>query len=113
MISGTIIGESSKLITRVFAGMLGRERPRAASVPKVVERSVAKNAMMTLFRTAPCQFRFEKKSSYHFNDYPAGSRDSISFVKVKKGTALNDSGTTTTNGKIRKKKIIAQRTRKP
>lgn len=112
MISGTIIGDMSKLMTNVFAGIVGRDRPRAASVPRVVDNIVAKKAIMTLFRTAPCQFKFEKKSSYHFSEYPAGSSANISFVNVKKGTALNDNGTTTTNGKIRKKKINPHKIRK-
>lgn len=68
MINGTIIGEISRLITNVFAGMFGRERPRAARVPSVVESNVAKIAIITLFRTAPCQFRLEKKSSYHVKE---------------------------------------------
>jgi hypothetical protein len=68
MISGTIIGEIRMLMTRVFAGMVGRDRPSAARVPSVVDSRVAKKAMMTLFCTAPCQFRLVKKSSYHFSE---------------------------------------------
>ena len=56
MISGTIIGEINRLMIKVFAGIVGRDRPRAANVPRVVDNIVAKKAMMTLFRTAPCQF---------------------------------------------------------
>ena len=113
MISGTIIGEINRLMIKVFAGIVGRDRPSAANVPKVVDNIVAKKAMMTLFRTAPCQFRFEKKSSYHFNEYPAGSSANISLVKVKNGTELKESGTTTIKGKIKKKKISPHRIRKP
>lgn len=113
MISGTIIGEINRLITKVFAGIVGRDKPRAASVPNVVDNMVAKKAIMTLFRTAPCQFRFEKKSSYHFSEYPAGSSANISLVKVKNGTELKERGTTTINGKIRKKKISPHNIRKP
>ena len=45
-------------------GMWARLRPSAATVPSTVARIVAKNAMMTLFFTAPCQFRLVKKSLY-------------------------------------------------
>jgi len=41
-------------------------------------------------------------------EYPAGSKDNISGVKVKNGTALKDSGMTTTIGAIRKKKMHPQ-----
>lgn len=113
MIRGTIIGEINRLMIRVLAGIVGRDRPSAAKVPRVVDNMVAKKAIITLFRTAPCQFRFEKKSSYHFSEYPAGSSANISLVKVKNGTELKESGTTTINGKIRKKKISPHKIRKP
>ena len=48
----------------VLSGMCARLSPRAARVPRAVARIVAKNAMMTLFLTAPCQLRLVKKSWY-------------------------------------------------
>ena len=69
---------------------------------------VAKNAMMTLFFTAPCQLRLVKKSVYQRSEYPAGSRESISGVNVKYGTELNERGTMTTSGAMRKKKMRPQ-----
>ena len=68
MISGTIIGEIRILMMSVLKGICGRDRPSAPSVPKKVDSRVAKNAMMKLFLTAPCQFRLVKKSSYHFRE---------------------------------------------
>ena len=62
----------------VRRGMCARLSPRAARVPRAVARIVAKNAMMTLFFTAPCQLRLVKKSVYQRSEYPDGSSESIS-----------------------------------
>ena len=60
--------------------------------------------MMMLFFTAPCQFKLVKKSVYQRSEYPAGSSESISGVNVKYGTALNESGTMTTSGAMRRRR---------
>ena len=67
MMSGTIIGEINRLIISVFAGMFGRDKPSAAKVPSVVDKSDAKKAMITLFQTAPCQFKIEKVKSGRYS----------------------------------------------
>ena len=56
------------LISSVFAGTFGRDRPSAARVPRVVDKRVAQKAMIMLFCTAPRQFKLVKKSSYHFSE---------------------------------------------
>ena len=68
MISGTIIGEIKMPMMTDLCGISLRLRPSAATVPSVVEISVAKTAMTRLFFTAPCQFRLVKKSRYHFKE---------------------------------------------
>jgi hypothetical protein len=83
-------------------GISGRESPNDANVPRKVAIIVEKNAIITELRIAPCQFKLVKNSSYHFNEYPAGSKASISLVKVKNGTALKESGVITSSGKIKK-----------
>mgnify|MGYP003330844000 CR=1 FL=1 len=68
MIRGTIIGEIKRLMIRVRYGICGRESPREARVPRKLEIIVAKKAITTEFLTAPCQFKFVKKSLYHFRE---------------------------------------------
>ncbi len=87
-------------------------KPNAAKVPRAVDKRVEKTAIITPFFTAPCQFKFVKKSWYHFVEYPPGSSASISGVNVKYGTALKDRGMITTSGAIKKKKTPPHSTRK-
>ena len=47
MITGTIIGEISTAMIAARPGMLERDRPRAASVPRQVARIVVATATMT------------------------------------------------------------------
>ena len=108
MISGTIIGEIRIPMITVLYGMTERLRPSAASVPRPVAIMVEKKAMMKLLRTAPRQLSLLKKSMYHRVEKPAGSSDSISGVKVKNGTVLNDNGMIIRIGMIRNRKIRPQ-----
>ena len=101
MINGTIMGEIRIAMIKDLNGISARLKPKAAMVPSVVEIIVAKTAIIKLFLTAPCQFRLEKKSWYHLVEYPAGSNDSISGVKLKNGTALKDKGMITKMGAIK------------
>ncbi|MNJ81338.1 hypothetical protein D3C77_801040 [compost metagenome] len=52
MISGTIIGESSRAVISRRIGMSARARPSAAQVPSTVANAVAKRPMMKLFLIA-------------------------------------------------------------
>ena len=83
IISGTTIGEIKNPIIVVLNGNSGRLNPSAARVPRKVAIKVEKNAIMNEFLNAVCQVLLVKNFSYHCVEYPAGSNDSISGVKVK------------------------------
>ncbi len=68
MIKGTIIGEINSPMIVDLNGRSERLSPKAATVPRNVARMVEKNAMITLFLTAPCQFALVKKSLYHLRE---------------------------------------------
>ena len=105
------MGDIKIPIIVVRKGICGRLNPSAANVPRPVANAVENTAIMTLFFTAPCQLALVKKSSYQRSEYPVGSNVSIFGVKVKYGTALNDNGTITINGAIKKKNTNAHSVR--
>jgi hypothetical protein len=83
MMSGTTMGEIKIPIMVVLYGNSGRLKPSAARVPRKVDINVEKKAITSEFLTAACQVLLVKNFSYHCVEYPAGSSDSISGVKVK------------------------------
>ena len=102
------MGEISNPIMSERAGMSLRDKPSAARVPNPTAMEVEASAIMTEFLTAPCQLGSVKNSLYHCVEYPTALKASISGVNVKYGRALNDSGTITKIGKIRKNSTHAQ-----
>ena len=77
------MGEISTAITSARAGKFGRDRPSAATVPRVVERMVLKNAMMMLFLTAVFQRSLRKNSSYQRSDQsPRGKLRNEELLKL-------------------------------
>jgi len=73
MMTGTIIGEISTAMIAARPGMLERERPRAASVPRQVARIVAATATMTESFSALVQRSLVKNPvspKYHFVENP-------------------------------------------
>src|SRR5262245_36317032 len=111
MMIGTIMGEISRLMIRVRNGITDRLRPSAAAVPSTVATRVEQMPMMKLLPTAMFHSLLEKKSAYQRSEKPAGSRLSILGVKMKYGSALKESGTTTIIGATRNAKISTQMAR--
>ena len=70
MMTGTMIGEISRLMMMPRAGKRGRLSPRAASVPRMVETSVTETATMMLIFRAEVHRTLVKKSSYQRKDRP-------------------------------------------
>jgi hypothetical protein len=114
MTSGTISGEINSAIMSFRAGIYGLLSPNAAVVPRTVANIVAKKAMNKLFTVpffhqspqgvvnpgseqSPIMYR------YHLVEKASGSNATIPGVKLKKGSAVKESGTTTMSGATRKK----------
>ena len=99
---GTIIGDISTAIIGVRNGREGRLNPRAARVPSAVAGSVAAMAMTKLFFIAWVHCGLSSISRYQRRDHASGSKDNMPRVKVKYGSVLKESGTTTSIGPIKK-----------
>ena len=65
MMIGTIIGEISTAMIARRNGISGRERPRAASVPRKVARMRRKKPMITEFFAALIQAALAQASAHH------------------------------------------------
>jgi len=108
IISGTIIGEISRLIKGTRNGVWGRLNPQAARVPKKVAKMVAKKPIIMLFLIEKIHCGFLIISSYHLVEKALDLRVNIPWVKVKYGSALNERGIKTTIGAIRKNSTSPQ-----
>ena len=98
MTCGTMSGARSNALIKSFAGRLPRTRENAAIVPITALVTVVINAIWSENKVASTQPGSEKKASYHRNENPLGG-------KRKNVVALNDIGTTSSDGRIRKARI--------
>ena len=111
IIRGTIIGEINKAIKAALYGMCLLLKPKAATVPRIVDPIVAKKAIIKLFFVASPHGFFVPKiiSSYHLKENPSGSSANIFAEKWMYCSALNESGKITNNGAIKKKNTKKQK----
>ena len=118
MINGTIIGEINIAIRTALNGMCGLLKPKAATVPSAVARSVAIIPIKKLFLVPSIHLLDTTVVSpmllipticlYHLRDQASGSKFINSLVNSKNGDALNESGRIIKIGEIKKKKTKAQ-----
>src|SRR5690606_4911678 len=102
MMSGTIMGESNSAVISRRRGIASLLKPTAAMVPRTVAMTVAASPMKKLFWMASIQLPVVKMRSYQRSDQASGSRRNMPGVKLKNGSALNDRGTMTRIGRMRK-----------
>jgi len=88
-----------------LCGMCLLLNPNAATVPSIVEPMVAKNAIIILFFAASPQGFLVPHiiSSYHLSENASGSSAIIPAEKWMYCSALNESGSITNSGAIKKK----------
>jgi hypothetical protein len=102
--TGTIMGEISTAVSAVLPGNSARTRPTDASVPSAIATTVAAGDTMRLFITDRPHTGEVKNSSYQRSEKP-------DMGYIRKLSALNDRGTMTRMGRIRKARMRKTRAR--